>query len=111
MRTILLILFWLVCSSHTHLPYKKGTASYYARKFEGRKTASGIRFRNDSMYAAHKTLKFGTKVKIFTNKDTIIVTVVDRGKLYGRTFDLSQRAFKKLHPLKRGVIKIKYQIL
>jgi rare lipoprotein A len=101
----------MVCSSHTPLPYKKGTATFYSKRFEGRKTASGIKFRNDSMYAAHKSLKFGTRVKIFTNKDTVIVTIVDRGQLYGRTFDLSQKAFKQLHPLKRGVVKIKYQIL
>jgi rare lipoprotein A len=91
--------------------YKEGKVSYYSSKFEGRKTASGITFSNNKMYAAHKTLKFGTKVRIFNNLDTIIVVVVDRGKLYDRTFDLSQKAFSKLSPLKKGIINVKYEIL
>lgn len=73
--------------------------------------ASGQRYHAKDMVAAHKSFPFGTKVMIYTTKDTVVVTITDRGKLHGRTFDLSQAAFKKLAPLSKGVIKVSYEKL
>lgn len=77
--------------------YKKDAhASYYADMFNGRKTASGVKFDNSKYSAAHRKFPFGTKLKI-TNQasgKSIIVTVNDRGPFSrGREIDLSKKAF------------------
>lgn len=93
---------------------QSGKASYYADKFQGRKTASGETFRQNRMTAAHQTLPFGTKVKV-TNLDngrTIKVRVNDRGPFVsGRIIDLSKKAARKLGMVQSGVanVKIKYK--
>lgn len=93
---------------------KTTLASYYGSKFHGRKTASGERFDNTKFTAAHKTLPFGTNVKI-TNPATgesVVVKINDRGPFVkGRGFDLSQAAFDEISDLKKGVIAIQYEIL
>lgn len=81
----------------TYTPYKEHVhASYYHDKFNGRKTASGEKFDNNLYTAAHKTLPFGTKIKVtnaITNQ-SIIVTVNDRGPFVkSREIDLSKKAF------------------
>jgi rare lipoprotein A len=77
--------------------YKKNAhASYYHDKFNGRKTASGVRFDNDKLTAAHKKFPFGTKLKITNEKNnkSVIVEVTDRGPfIKGREIDLSKKAF------------------
>lgn len=78
---------------------KSAQASYYADKFNGRKTASGELFNNDKYTAAHKTLPFGTKVRITNeaNGKSIMVTINDRGPFTkGREIDLSKRAFRDI---------------
>lgn len=93
---------------------QSGKASYYADKFQGRKTASGETFKQNRMTAAHQTLPFGTKVKV-TNLDngrTIKVRVNDRGPFVsGRIIDLSKKAARKLGMVQSGVanVKIKYK--
>lgn len=82
------------------ITYKKDAhASYYADKFNGRKTTSGKRFDNNKYTAAHKKLPFGTKVKV-TNEATgksVIVEVTDRGPFVrSREIDLSKRAFMEI---------------
>lgn len=75
---------------------KKSHASYYADKFNGRRTASGIRFDNKKYTAAHRKFPFGTKLKVTneTNGKWVIVEVTDRGPFVkGREIDLSKRAF------------------
>src|SRR5262245_26800813 len=72
---------------------QRGMASYYARKFEGRKTASGERYRGAEMTAAHKTLPFGTKIRVtnLSNGKSVEVVVNDRGPhKKGRIVDLSR---------------------
>ena len=94
--------------------YQSTTVSYYANKFNGKKTASGEIYRHSKMTAAHKTLSFGTKVEIINieNSKKIIITVNDRGPLKaGRAFDLSQGAFKKIGNLNNGILKVKYKVL
>lgn len=78
-------------------PFKKEAhASYYADKFNGRKTTSGRRFDNNKYTAAHKKLPFGTKVRVTNEKNgkSIIVEITDRGPFVkSREIDLSKRAF------------------
>lgn len=90
-----------------------GNASYYAAKFEGRKTASGVVFRQDSMYCAHKTLKFGTILKVtnLKNDSTIIVKVVDRMGKTPHVIDLTKAGAKRLNFLQAGVAKVKIELL
>ena len=77
----------------------KAHASYYANKFNGKRTSSGVRFDNDKYTAAHRKLPFGTKLKI-TNEEngkSVIVEVTDRGPFSrGREIDLSKRAFMEI---------------
>ncbi|MFV0531332.1 MAG: septal ring lytic transglycosylase RlpA family protein [Flavobacteriales bacterium] len=93
---------------------KTGKASWYGPGFHGRLTANGERYNMNGVSAAHKTLRFGTKVKItnVANGKSIIVRINDRGPyITGRQFDLSKGAFKKIASVSKGVIKIKYEIL
>jgi rare lipoprotein A len=91
-----------------------GTASYYAKKFEGRKTASGQKYSNKKLTAAHKTLPFGTKVKVtnLKNKKKVVVTINDRlPKNSKRIIDLSQRAAKELDFIREGKTKVEIEII
>jgi rare lipoprotein A len=91
-----------------------GEASYYARMFEGRKTASGVLYRKDSLTAAHRTLPFGTIVKItnLDNEKEVIVEVNDRGPYARqRIIDLSRSAAEKIDILEKGTAKVKLEVL
>ncbi len=91
-----------------------GTASYYAKKFEGRKCSNGDIFRNDSLTAAHKTLKFGTVVKVtnLKNDSVVIVRINDRlPKKSKRKIDLTRRAAKQLNFIKKGLTKVRIEII
>ena len=91
-----------------------GKASYYADKFQNRKTASGELYHKDSLTAAHRTLDFGTKVKVtnLQNKRSVIVKINDRGPfISGRIIDLSKRAMRRLDGLDRGVIDVEIELL
>lgn len=80
--------------------YKKEShASYYADKFNGKKTSSGRRFDNSKLTAAHKKLPFGTKVRVTNEKNgkSVIVEVIDRGPFVrSREIDLTKRAFMEI---------------
>ncbi|HTG66153.1 MAG TPA: septal ring lytic transglycosylase RlpA family protein [Flavobacterium sp.] len=80
--------------------YKKSVhASYYADKFNGRRTTSGVRFSNNDYTAAHKKFPFGTKLKITNeaNGKSVIVEVIDRGPFVrSREIDLTKRAFMEI---------------
>lgn len=74
-------------------------ASYYHDKFTGRRTASGTVFDNAKYTAAHKTLPFGTRVKVtnLKNKKSVILTITDRGPFTkSREIDLSKKAFMEI---------------
>ena len=94
---------------------KTGLASYYAHQFHGRKTASGERFNMHAMTVAHKTLPFGTKLKVTCESTgkSVVVKVNDRGPFAGRNrvLDLSKAAFLQIAPLSKGVTYVKYEIL
>ncbi|MFT6673161.1 MAG: rare lipoprotein A, partial [Afipia broomeae] len=69
-----------------------GKASYYGNE-SGSKTASGQRFNQNAMTAAHRTLPFGTKLKVTHGGRSVVVTVNDRGPfIKGRVLDLSKGA-------------------
>jgi rare lipoprotein A len=91
--------------------FKKNVeASYYADKFNGRKTASGEIFDNNKMTCAHRTLAFGTKIKVINiaNNQSVIVVVNDRGpQKTTREIDLSKSAFMKITENKNnGILKV-----
>jgi rare lipoprotein A len=91
-----------------------GKASYYADKFQGRKTANGETFKQSKKTAAHKTLPFGTKVTVknLANGRTVKVRINDRGPFVkGRSIDLSKRAAKKIAMVNAGVadVEIRYK--
>lgn len=91
-----------------------GIASYYADKYQGRKTANGERFDQNKLTAAHKKLKFNTKVRVTNIKTgkSIIVRINDRGPFVkGRIIDLSKAGFKKLGNTKSGVMKVKIEVV
>jgi rare lipoprotein A len=92
---------------------RKGAhASYYADKFNGRKTASGELFNNQKYTAAHRTLPFGTKVRITNeaNGKSTVVKINDRGPFVkGRHIDLSKSAFREI-ALHHGYGSIKVTI-
>lgn len=105
-----------VDSSIVYTPYKENVhASYYADKFNGRKTASGEPFDNNLYTAAHRTLKFGTKVKVTNtvNNESVIVTVNDRGPfIKDREIDLSKKAFMEIAKYKlRGYLIVHLEVL
>ena len=95
-----------VQSSKPKAQSQKGKASFYARKFSGRKTASGERLHPDSMTCAHRTYPFGTLLKVYNpaNDRSVVVRVTDRGPyVRGRIIDLSWRAAKELDIISKGV--------
>jgi len=92
----------------------RGTASFYANKFNGRKTTSGQKFSNDSLTGAHKKLKFGTYVRVrnLKNDSTVIVRINDRlPQKSKRSIDLTQRAAKQLNFIKSGLTKVEITVL
>ncbi|MEZ0007836.1 rare lipoprotein A [Flavobacterium sp. 28YEA47A] len=96
--------------------YKKNVhASYYADKFNGRKTASGEKFHNGNYTAAHKKLPFGTKVKVtnIANEKWVIVEINDRGPFTpGREIDLTKKAFMEIADSKNhGSLKVNIEII
>lgn len=96
-------------------PYKaKGKASYYADKFNNRRTTSGERFCNDSLTAAHKYLPFGTIVRVINlrNDSVVVVRINDRlPKKSSRIIDLSKAAARKLNFIKMGVTQVSVEQL
>jgi rare lipoprotein A len=93
---------------------QNGVSSYYGKGFNGRKTASGTIFRKSAMTAAHRTLPFGTKVRV-TDKDTgksVVVKITDRGPFHAnRILDLSEGAAKRLGITKKGTCDVKLQVI
>lgn len=102
---------WREPSSSSQL---EGVASYYAGEFNGRKTASGEYYDMNDLTAAHRTLPFGTKVKV-TNLDTgrtVVVRINDRGPFKDdRVIDLSLGAAKELGLIAMGTGRVILQIL
>lgn len=101
--------------NEVEIVHEETKASYYHDKFNGRKTASGEIFSNKKYTAAHKTLPFGTKVRVtnLTNDEEVIVEINDRGPFAkGRQLDLSKKAFMDLtHNRNHGTLNVKVEVL
>lgn len=95
-------------------PYEQGKATYYGRKWHGRKGSSGERLDMNGYQCAHKTLPFGTLVKV-TNKNngkSCIVKVIDRGPFgKGKVIDLTYQAASDLDMISAGVVPVKLEIV
>lgn len=107
----LVLLLALTLSTWPAYGQQKVKASFYAHKFHGRKTASGQPYHKDSLTCAHKTLPFGTMLKVRNPKNNkeVVVKVTDRGPfIKGRTLDLSYAAAKALNMIHHGVITVEF---
>ena len=93
---------------------KSGMASWYGSVLQGHLTASGRRFNMYELTAAHRTLPFGSKVKVtdLRNHRSVVVTITDRGVLYpDRVIDLSWGAAKELNMVKMGVDPVRLELV
>jgi rare lipoprotein A len=91
-----------------------GVASYYGGRFHGRRTASGVRFDMHGLTAAHRTLPFGTRVRVthLGNGRTVDVRINDRGPyIGGRIIDLSRGAAGAIGMHHQGVARVKVTVL
>ncbi|NOI90076.1 septal ring lytic transglycosylase RlpA family protein [Vibrio splendidus] len=91
-----------------------GKASWYGDKFHGRLTASGETYNMNANTAAHKTLPFGTIVRVTNtnNNKSVDVKINDRGPyVKGRVIDLSHKAFARIGNVKQGTVPVKIEIV
>ena len=94
----------------SHAETETGYASFYADKFEGRKTANGEIFNQSKLTAAHKKLPFGTQVMVtnLANGRSVQVRINDRGPFVsGRIIDLTKAAAKEIDMLGAGVARVR----
>ena len=107
-------------ASHGHTKHEHshhgqtGYASYYARAHDGLRTASGERYDMDELTAAHRTLPFGTRVRVtnLENGRHVVVRINDRGPFRkGRVIDVSYAAARKLGLVHSGVAKVRVVVL
>ena len=92
----------------------QGKVAFYGRKFAGRKTASGERFDPNAMTMAHKTLPFGTLVRVtnLNNKRSVVVRVNDRGPTQpDRIGDLSAAAAQRIGMTRSGVVEAGFETI
>jgi rare lipoprotein A len=121
-RAFLAIACLLIASGCSQMPrpealpqsYETGKASYYGSEFEGRKTASGERYDGKALTAAHRTLPFGTRVRVVNlgNERSVEVVINDRGPhVKGRIVDLSRKAAKEIDMIGAGVAHVRIEVL
>jgi len=92
----------------------QGFASWYGAKFHGRRAADGSRYNMYELTAAHKTLPFGTRLRVthMDNGRSVEVTITDRGPLMeGRIIDLSFAAAQALDMVEEGVARVRLEVL
>lgn len=93
---------------------QSGKASFYADKFEGTPTASGEKYRHTRLTAAHKSLPFGTRVRVtnVANNKSVEVVINDRGPwVENRIIDLSRSAAEKLDFINQGLADVRIEVL
>lgn len=100
------------------LETQKGKATYYGKRFHGRKTASGETFHSEHAVAAHPTWPFGTLVRVtnLANDRTLTVRIIDRGPSKSRQrkgiiIDVSRGSAKVLGFIKQGVTRVRLDVL
>jgi rare lipoprotein A len=104
--------FESVSQAQTYVQY--GKASFYAKKFNGRRTTSGERYSNSEMTAAHRTLPFNSIVRVtnLDNNKSVEVRINDRGpKSHKRIIDVSRKAAKELDIIKQGIGNVKVEVV
>ncbi len=102
----------LLLSLTSCAPLERGKASFYGSR--GGKTASGERVNPKALTAAHRTLPFNTIVEVTATRSgrKVRVLITDRGPfIKGRIIDLTPAAFKRLAPLKRGVVEVTLRVI
>lgn len=91
-----------------------GTATWISRLFQGQKTASGRIYDYRDLVGAHRTLPFGTYVRVTNLEDnkSVVVRIIDR-KPYSKTniISLSWEAARRLDMLKKGKVKVKVEVI
>ena len=108
-KIIFILATILSLSTTTALAQNKGKASYYGNKFHGRRTSDGSRYHKDSLTCAHRTLPFGTLLKVRNQKNgrEVVVKVTDRGPFGpGRIVDLSMAAAREIGMVQQGVVPV-----
>ncbi len=114
MTTRLFILIFCFSSWYSAAQIQTGKASFYADKFEGKPTASGEKYKHSKLSAAHKTLPFGTKVRVtnIANNQFVEVVINDRGPYVdGRIIDLSKAAAEKLGFVNQGLAEVSLEVI
>ncbi len=92
----------------------EGKASYYGKAHHGNRTASGERFNQNALTAAHRTLPFGTMVRVtnLNNDRSVVVRINDRGPFArGRIIDVSRKAAESLDMIRSGVVPVRVESL
>jgi rare lipoprotein A len=90
-----------------------GMASWYGKGLKGRKTANGERFDPEELTAAHRTLPFGSIVRItnLRNNRSVSVRITNRGPfIRGRIIDVSPAAARELRMVKSGVTRVRIEV-
>lgn len=110
------LLFGLFIIGNIDFSYgqEEGFASYYHNRFHGRKAASGYVHDNDDFVAAHRTLPFGTFVRVtnLKNMKSVIVSIMDRGpRRKSRIIDVSESAAEVLDFIKAGVTRVRIEVV
>ena len=93
---------------------QQGTASFYGKKFHGKKTASGEVFSLDSLTAAHKRLPLGTWVRVINEKNglSVVVRINDRLPIYSkRQIDISRSAAERIEMVQDGLAKVRIEAM
>lgn len=91
-----------------------GKASFYADRYQNKKTASGERYKARQKTAAHRTLPFGSQVRVtnIRNGKSVVVRVNDRGPFVrGRVIDLSRSAFSSIGDTSAGLLDVRIEVI
>ncbi len=110
----LLMLPWDAQAGDGEKHLGSGTASYYSNEFAGRRTASGETFNPGALTAAHRTARFGSRIRVthLGNGREVTVRINDRGPFArGRIIDLSHAAAKKIGLHKSGTAKVRLTLV
>jgi rare lipoprotein A len=114
MRKLIFVFLFHFSAILSFAQVQTGKASFYADKFEGVPTASGEKYRHNKLTGAHKTLPFGTKVKVtnISNNQSVVVTINDRGPwVDGRIIDVSRAAAETLGFILYGLADVQLEVV
>ena len=114
MKRIQYLFFFLALTSISAARIQTGKASFYADKFEGSLTASGEKYRHSKLTAAHKTLPFGTKIRVTNQANQLSVEVIvnDRGPyVENRIVDLSRSAAERLGFINQRLAEVTLEVI